>query len=241
MSRLARLPESAHSAGMKIAVLASGRGSNLRAIAEAIERGACSARIVAVVSDKPDAAALAFASERGVATAVVPPKAHASRELWDAALAETVASFSPELVVLAGFMRIVGASMLARFPQRIVNVHPALLPSFPGAHGARDAIAKGVRISGCTVHVVDAGVDTGPILAQAAVPVWPSDDEASLQARIQKVEHRLLPAVIDAIAKGTLTLGASGPSFGADLPFDERALVSPSFGAVSPSVGGGTT
>jgi phosphoribosylglycinamide formyltransferase-1 len=214
---------------MKIAVLASGRGSNLRAIAGAIDRGECSARLVAVVSDKADAAALAFATERGVATAVVPPKAHASRELWDAALAESVGSFSPELVVLAGFMRIVGASMLARFPQRIVNVHPALLPSFPGTHGARDAIAKGVRISGCTVHVVDAGVDTGPILAQAAVPVWPSDDEASLQARIQGVEHRLLPAVIDAIARGTITLGPSGPSFGAGLPFDERALVSPSF------------
>jgi phosphoribosylglycinamide formyltransferase-1 len=226
---------------MKIAVLASGRGSNLRAIAEAIDRGQCSARVVSVVSDKADAAALGFASERGIATAVVSPKAHASRELWDAALAETVASFSPELVVLAGFMRIVGASMLARFPQRIVNVHPALLPSFPGAHGARDAIAKGVRISGCTVHVVDAGVDTGPILAQAAVAVLPGDDEASLQARIQRSEHRLLPAVIDAIAKGAITLGPAGPSFVRGLAFDERALESPSFAAAPPGLGGGTT
>jgi phosphoribosylglycinamide formyltransferase-1 len=208
---------------MDIAVLASGRGSNLRAIAEAIDRGACTARVVAVVSDKADAAALAFASGRGVATAVVEPRAHASRALWDAALAETVASFSPDLVVLAGFMRIVGASMLARFPQRIVNVHPALLPSFPGAHGARDAIAKGVRISGCTVHLVDAGVDTGPILAQAAVPVLPTDDEASLQARIQRAEHRLLPAVIDAIARGAITLGPAGPALGAALSYDEGA------------------
>jgi phosphoribosylglycinamide formyltransferase-1 len=215
---------------MDIAVLASGRGSNLRAIAEAIDRGACTARVVAVVSDKADAAALAFASGRGVATAVVEPRAHASRALWDAALAETVASFSPDLVVLAGFMRIVGASMLARFPQRIVNVHPALLPSFPGAHGARDAIAKGVRISGCTVHLVDAGVDTGPILAQAAVPVLPTDDEASLQARIQRAEHRLLPAVIDAIARGAITLGPAGPALGAALSYDEGALFSPAPG-----------
>jgi phosphoribosylglycinamide formyltransferase-1 len=212
---------------VKIAVLASGRGSNLRAIARAIDEERCAASIVAVVSDKPDAPALAFATERGVPTAVVPPKQHASRELWDAALADTVASFEPELVVLAGFMRIVGAAMLARFPHRIVNVHPALLPSFPGAHGARDAIAKGVRISGCTVHVVDAGVDTGPILAQAAVPVLPDDTEESLQARIQGCEHRLLPRVVDAIARELLVPGPT-PSFAPGLAFDDLALFSPS-------------
>jgi len=211
---------------MKIAVLASGRGSNLRAIVEAIDAGRCRAEIVAVLSDKLDAPALAFATERGIPTAVVSPKAHASRDAWDAALAESVASLEPSLVVLAGFMRIVGAAMLARFPHRIVNVHPALLPSFPGAHGARDAIAKGVRISGCTVHVVDAGVDTGPILAQAAVPVLPGDDEASLQARIQRCEHRLLPRVVDAIARGEIVLGDK-PSFAPGLAFDERPIFSP--------------
>ncbi|MBN8612327.1 MAG: phosphoribosylglycinamide formyltransferase [Deltaproteobacteria bacterium] len=200
---------------MKIAVLASGRGSNLRAIVEAIDRGACAAEVVAVVSDKADAAALDFANERGIATAVVLPKAYADRPAWDAALAETVASYSPGLVVLAGFMRIVGASMIARFAHRIVNVHPALLPSFPGAHGARDAIAKGVRISGCTVHLVDAGVDTGPILAQAAVPVLPGDDEGSLQSRIQRCEHALLPRVIDLIARGEITLG-DRPTFASE-------------------------
>lgn len=213
---------------MRLVVLASGRGSNLRAIVEAIDRGACAAEVVAVVSDKADAAALAFAAERGIATSVVGPKAYADRPSWDAALAESVASFTPDLVVLAGFMRIVGASMIARFSHRIVNVHPALLPSFPGAHGARDAIAKGVRISGCTVHVVDAGVDTGPILAQAAVPVLSTDDEASLQARIQRCEHRLLPAVIDAIAKGAIVLGTDGPRFTDAVSFDERAMFSPS-------------
>src|SRR6185369_11715763 len=149
----------------------------------------------------------AFAKERGIETAVVPPKGYASRADWDEALAARVAAASPDLVVLAGFMRIVGAPILARFPHRIVNVHPALLPSFPGTDGPGQAIAKGVRIAGCTVHLVDAGVDTGPILAQAAVPVLPSDDAHTLHARIQVHEHRLLPAVIDAIARGEIVLG----------------------------------
>lgn len=208
---------------MKLVVLASGRGSNLRAIVDAIDRGACAAAVVAVVSDKADAAALDFAKERGFATAVVPPKGYADRAAWDAALAETVASFEPGLVVLAGFMRIVGASMIARFTHRIVNVHPAILPSFPGAHGARDAIAKGVRVSGCTVHLVDAGVDTGPILAQAAVPVLPTDDEASLQSRIQRCEHVLLPRVIDLIAKEEIVLGER-PTFTSDAAIESTAL-----------------
>lgn len=211
---------------MKIAVLASGRGSNLRAIARAIDEERCRAQIVAVVSDKPGAPALAFAAERGVPTAVVPPKDHPSRAAWDEALASAVAAYEPGLVVLAGFMRIVGPAMLARFPHRIVNVHPALLPSFPGAHGARDALAKGVRISGCTVHVVDAGVDTGPILAQAAVSVLPTDTEESLQTRIQACEHRLLPRVIDAIARGAIVPGPT-PTFASDLAFSDLALFSP--------------
>jgi phosphoribosylglycinamide formyltransferase-1 len=216
----------ASEAPLKIAVLASGRGSNLRAIAHAIDEERCRAELVAVISDKADAPALAFASERGVPTAVVSPRQYASREAWDAALADVVAGYGPELVVLAGFMRIVGPAMLARFPHRIVNVHPALLPSFPGAHGARDALAKGVRISGCTVHVVDAGVDTGPILAQAAVPVLPSDTEQSLQARIQGCEHRLLPRVIDAIARGAIVPGPT-PTFAPDLAFPDLALFAP--------------
>ena len=193
---------------MNIVVLASGHGSNLRAIAKAIDEGRCAARITGVVSDRSSAEALSFAREREIPTATVSPKSFASREAWDATLAHQVGVLGAELVVLAGFMRIVGEAMIARFPHRIVNVHPALLPSFPGAHGARDALAKGVRISGCTVHIVDAGVDTGPILAQGAVPVLPDDDEASLQARIQRVEHRLYPAVIDAIARGEITLSA---------------------------------
>lgn len=207
---------------MKLAVLVSGTGSNLRAIVTAIDAGACAARVVLVASDKESAPALAFAAERGIATAVVKPKDFADRPAWDAALAARVAEAAPDLVVLAGFMRIVGASMLARFPQRIVNVHPALLPSFPGTDGPAQAIAKGVRIAGCTVHLVDAGVDTGPILAQAAVPVLPGDDAHALHARIQLHEHRLLPAVIDAVARGQIQLG-NPPTFAATAGFDAAA------------------
>jgi len=212
---------------MKLAVLVSGAGSNLRAIAAAIDAKTCAASIALVASDKDSAAALEFARARGVETAVVRPKDHADRAAWDLALAERVAAATPDLVVLAGFMRIVGAPILARFPYRIVNVHPALLPSFPGTDGPAQAIAKGVRIAGCTVHLVDAGVDTGPILAQAAVPVLPTDDAHALHARIQVYEHRLLPWVIDAIARGAIVLGEK-PTFTYDTHFDAAAaLVSP--------------
>lgn len=215
---------------LDLAVLVSGRGSNLRAIAEAIDAGCCDARIVTVVSDRPGAEALAFAVERGIATHVCKPRDFVDRAAWDAALADLVASVQPGLVVLAGFMRIVGPAMLARFPWRIVNVHPSLLPAFAGTDAAAQAIARGVRIAGCTVHLVDAGIDTGPILAQAAVPVLPSDDAETLHARIRRQEHRLLPAVIDAIARGFIVLGER-PTVAAGCSFDPAAaLASPSFG-----------
>ncbi|MDQ3033664.1 MAG: phosphoribosylglycinamide formyltransferase [Myxococcota bacterium] len=213
-------------APFELAVLVSGRGSNLRAIAAAIDEGRCHARIAAVISDRASAEALAFATERGIATRVCRPKDFAARDAWDAALAAEVAVFEPGLVVLAGFMRIVGPAMLARFPYRMVNVHPALLPAFPGADGVEQALAMGARLSGCTVHLVDAGVDTGPILAQAAVPVLPGDDVASLHGRIQVQEHRLLPAVIDAIARGWIE-PAERPVFAADCPFGEGSLACP--------------
>jgi phosphoribosylglycinamide formyltransferase-1 len=194
-------------APLDVVVLASGRGSNLRAILAACAAGTCAARVVAVVSDKPDAPALALAQEHGIPTRVVVLEGKADRAAWDERLADAVASFAPRVVVLAGFMRIVGPAMLARFAHAIVNVHPALLPAFKGADGPAQAVAAGVRVSGCTVHVVDAGVDTGPILAQAAVRVEPGDDAARLHARIQRAEHVLLPAVLDAIARGGITLG----------------------------------
>lgn len=194
-------------APLDVVVLASGRGSNLRAILDACGAGRCAARVVGVVSDKPDAPALALAHEHGVPTRVVTLQGKADRAAWDERLADAVAAFAPRMVVLAGFMRIVGPAMLARFPHAIVNVHPALLPAFKGADGPAQAVAAGVRVSGCTVHVVDAGVDTGPILAQAAVRVESGDDAARLHARIQRAEHLLLPATLDAIAKGGIVLG----------------------------------
>lgn len=194
----------------RLVVLVSGRGSNLHALLEAIDAGRCDAEIVAVIADRA-CPALERAAARGIATERVLRKPHPTREAWDAALAEAMARHEPTWVVLAGFMRIVGAAVLARFGGRILNVHPSLLPAFPGLHAPRQAIEGGVRLSGCTVHLVDAGVDTGPILAQAAIAVRHDDDEASLHARIQRLEHRLLPAVVHALATGELTVDPPSP------------------------------
>jgi len=191
---------------MDVVVLVSGRGSNLRAICTAIDAGECDATIVGVVSDRKKAAALEFAARRGIPTRTVPLRKGDDRDSWNELLADEVAALEPDLVVLAGFMRVLGAPLLERFPGRIINVHPALLPSFPGHNGPQDALDGGVRISWCTVHIVDAGVDTGPILAQAAVPVLTEDTADTLHARIQVQEHQLLPRVIHQIAIGAITL-----------------------------------
>jgi phosphoribosylglycinamide formyltransferase-1 len=191
---------------MDVVVLVSGRGSNLRAICNAIDAGVCGAKIVGVVSDRTKAAALKFAEGRGIATRIVSLRKGDDRDSWNESLAEEVTALRPALVVLAGFMRVLGAPLLERFRGRIINVHPALLPSFPGHNGPQDALDGGVRISGCTVHIVDAGVDTGPIIAQAAVPVLTGDTADTLHARIQVQEHQLLPRVIHQIAIGAITL-----------------------------------
>ncbi len=191
---------------MNTVVLVSGRGSNLRAICDAIDAGTCDANIVGVVSDRAKAAALEFAEGRGIPTKVVSLRKGDDRDLWNETLASQVAELQPELIVLAGFMRVLGPPLLERFPGRIINVHPALLPSFAGHNGPQDALDGGVRITGCTVHVVDSGVDTGPIIAQAAVPVLPNDTAETLHARIQVQEHKLLPRVIHQIATGAIEL-----------------------------------
>jgi len=210
---------------LRTAVLISGTGSNLRAILSAIDRGACAAEVILVASDKTKAAGLALAHERRIATEVVRLPDFEDRAAWDAALAARVARHDPELVVLAGFMKVVGAPFIERFRGRVINVHPSLLPAFPGAHGPAMALEAGVRVSGCTVHVVDDGVDTGPIIAQAAVPVLASDDVAALHARIQRAEHRLLPAVIDAIGRDEVALT---PRVRVPAPHDDtRVLFSP--------------
>jgi phosphoribosylglycinamide formyltransferase-1 len=191
---------------MNVVVLVSGRGSNLRAICSAIDAGTCAANVVGVVSDRNKAAALEFADAQGIPTRIVSLRKGDDRDAWNELLADEVAALKPDLIVLAGFMRVLGSPLLERFPGRIINVHPALLPSFPGHSGPQDALDGGVRISGCTVHIVDAGVDTGPILAQAAVPVLADDTADTLHARIQTHEHRLLPGVIHQIAIGAITL-----------------------------------
>lgn len=210
---------------MKLVVLVSGTGSNLRALADAIDGSRCGAHIAAVVSDKRSAKALSFATDRGIPTHVVPLRRGDDRDAWNRTLEQTVAGYDPELVVLAGFMRVLGEPLVRRFARRIVNVHPALLPSFPGVDAPSRAIAAGVRVSGCTVHLVDEGVDTGPILAQAAVPVLPTDDRDSLHERIRAQEHALLPAVVDWISRGILSLDPA-PALHAEASAD-ACLVSP--------------
>jgi phosphoribosylglycinamide formyltransferase-1 len=178
--------------GGRLVVLVSGGGTNLAALLAAHAQPGYPARVVGVVADRAEAGGLALAREAGVPTAVVAPGDFPDRAAWDAALAEAVGVFRPDLVVSAGFMRILGAPVLERWPGRVVNTHPALLPSFPGAHAVRDALAYGARVTGCTLHVVDAGVDTGPVVAQVAVPVLDGDDESALHERIKVAERRLL-------------------------------------------------
>ncbi|AEE45252.1 phosphoribosylglycinamide formyltransferase [Cellulomonas fimi] len=185
----------------RIVVLVSGTGSNLAALLAAHDDPAFGGRVVGVVSDRPGIRALDIARDAGVPTAVVSLKDFPDRAAWDVAMAEAMAVFSPDLVVHAGFMKILGAPSLQRFGGRMVNTHPALLPSFPGAHGVRDALAYGVKVTGCSVIVIDAGVDSGPILAQEAVPVLPGDDEATLHERIKVVERRLLVDCVGRIVR----------------------------------------
>ncbi|WP_405464531.1 phosphoribosylglycinamide formyltransferase [Streptomyces jietaisiensis] len=191
----------------RLVVLVSGSGTNLQALLDTIaEAGADAygAEVVAVGADREGIEGLARAERAGVPTFVCRVRDHATREEWDAALTEAVAAHEPDLVVSAGFMKIVGKEFLARFGGRFVNTHPALLPSFPGAHGVRDALAYGVRVTGCTVHFVDDGVDTGPIIAQGVVEVRDEDHEdggAALHERIKEVERRLLVDVVGRLAR----------------------------------------
>ena len=168
----------------------------MQALLNAATRSDWPGQVVAVVSDRADVGALRRAREAGIATATVAPTDYASRGDWDSALRDTVSTYEPDWVVSAGFMRLLGSSFLGEFPGRIVNTHPALLPSFPGAHGVRDALAYGVKVTGCTVHLVDAGVDTGPILAQDAIAVRDTDSEESLHDRIKLKERELLVSVV---------------------------------------------
>jgi len=188
---------------VNVGVLVSGSGTNLQAILDAQTRGELGrARVVVVVSNVAGVRALERANAAGVATVVLSHKEYASRQAFDEALVATLRQHGVELVALAGFMRLLTPAFLGAFPQRVVNIHPALLPAFPGIHAQKQALDYGARVTGCTVHFVDEGCDTGPIIAQATVPVLDGDDEAALTARILAEEHRLYPAAIRAIAEG---------------------------------------
>ena len=190
----------------RLVVLASGTGTTLQALLDAASDPAYSARVVAVGVDRDGTQAADRARGAGLPVLVVRPEEHADRSAWDVALADGVAAHAPDLVVCAGFMRLLGASFLARFPQRIVNTHPSLLPAFPGRRAVADALAYGVKLAGVTVHLVDEGVDTGPVLAQAAVPVLPGDDEAALRSRIQDAERPLYVDTVGRLARGGWTV-----------------------------------
>jgi phosphoribosylglycinamide formyltransferase-1 len=199
-------PDAVADRGARVVVLLSGAGSTMAAVLAATAAEDYPAHIAAVGSDRRDAGGLAIAAEAGVPTFVVSPRDYQTRAEWNEALADAVEAHRPDIVLSAGFMRILDADFVARFSPRLINSHPALLPSFPGAHAVRDALAYGVAVTGATVHVVDAGVDTGPIIAQTAVPVAPEDDEATLHERIKIAERAMLIDVIARLATSTMEI-----------------------------------
>jgi phosphoribosylglycinamide formyltransferase-1 len=193
-------------ARLRVGVLASGRGSNLRALVEATRPGGIPADVVVVISDRAEAAALVHARAAGIAALHLAPRQHPTREAHDKALIAALEEHRVELVCLAGYMRILTAGFVRHFAGRLLNVHPALLPAFPGLHAQRQALEHGVRVTGATVHFVDEGVDTGPIVLQAAVPVEPEDTEERLAARILAEEHRIYPEAVRLFAEGRLVI-----------------------------------
>lgn len=189
---------------VNLGVLVSGSGSNLQAIIDNIEKGALPANIRIIISNNPGAFALERARKYGIPSAVIEHGGFKSREEYDRKLVDTLKAHDVELVVLAGFMRVLSPLFLRAFPMRIMNIHPALLPSFAGTHGQKKAFDYGVKFTGCTVHFADEGVDTGPIIIQGVVPVYDSDTEDTLSQRILKEEHRIYPKAIKLYAEGRL-------------------------------------
>jgi len=190
----------------RIVVMASGRGTNFQAIVDASESGRLTGEVVGLVCDCPGAAVLERAERHGIPQVIVERRSYASKPEFDCALANAVKRFSPDIVVLAGFMRLLGRTFLLELPERVINIHPSLLPAFPGLDAQRQALDYGVRYTGCTVHFVDEGTDTGPIIGQRIVPVLPDDTEDSLSARILKEEHALMVECINAVLAGKVRI-----------------------------------
>lgn len=199
---------------MRVVVLVSGSGTNLQALIDASRDPACGVEIVAVGADRAGIEGLARAERAGIPTFALSVRDHPDRLAWDIALADAVAAYEPDLVVGAGFMKILGAAFLTRFDGRVLNTHPALLPSFPGAHGVPDALAYGVRVTGCTAHFVDAGVDTGPIVAQRSLEVLDDDTEESLHERIKVEERAMLVDVVARLARDGWSVDGRRVRFG---------------------------
>jgi len=191
---------------INIGVLVSGSGTNLQSIMDACASGEINGRVVCVISNRADAFALERARKAGIPAVHLDHKKYDGRRLYDEALVQTLKSHQVDLVAMAGFMRIITEVLLEAFPTAVMNIHPSLLPAFPGLHPQRQALEYGAKIAGCTVHFVDLGTDTGPIIAQAAVPVLPGDTEDTLSARILKEEHRIYPEALRLFAEGRLTV-----------------------------------
>lgn len=191
---------------LKIAVLISGRGSNLQAIMDSIASKKLSAEILCVISDKPDAYGLERAKKQGIETLVLDYKKFPNKDAYEKELLKVLKEKGPDLICLAGYMRIVGKGLISAFKNKIINIHPALLPAFPGLHSQKQALDYAVKISGCTVHFVDEGCDTGPIILQKTVPVLEGDTEETLSARILEQEHKAYPEAIGLMAEGRVKI-----------------------------------
>ena len=212
---------------LRLGVLASGGGTNLQAIIDRCQDGSLDATIALVLTNKPDAGALERARKADIPTLCINHREYASREDFDRAMVAALQAADIELVVLAGFMRIITPAFLDAFPQKVINIHPALLPAFPGLHVQQQAIDYGARFSGCTVHFVDTGVDTGPIIIQAIVPVLPDDTEDTLSARILEQEHQIYPRAIQLISEGRVQISGRQVKIDPPSPPTGIAIVNP--------------
>jgi phosphoribosylglycinamide formyltransferase 1 len=212
---------------LRLGVLVSGGGTNLQAIIDRCQDDSIDAEIALVLTNNAQAGALERCRKAGVPTCIIDHRPYATREDFDAAMVAALREAEVDLVVLAGFMRLISGVFLEAFPGRIMNIHPALLPAFPGLHVQRKAVEYGVRFSGCTVHFVDAGLDTGPIIIQAVVPVLDTDDEAALSARILEQEHRIYPRAIQLFAERRLKVEGRRVRIDPPLAPSETALVHP--------------
>lgn len=211
---------------LNIGVLASGRGSNFQAIIDAVNADRIKAKIKILITDKKDAYAIERAKKNNIEPLFISPKDFNTKDEWFRRIAQELNKRNVGLVLLAGFMRIVRKPLLEAFPMKVMNIHPALLPSFPGLHGQKQAVDYGARISGCTVHFVDEGMDTGPVIIQAAVPVKPDDTEETLSERILKFEHKIYPEAVRLYAEGRLEVRGR-KVFIKDYKFPDEVIVNP--------------